>query len=105
MRTPGGHHRIPEDAVEKYLQETLGSGSLDKSQIRSNQISESNQLVGQILSIKVEGLLALVTSSIEEPRLTSIITAEAASELRLKIGDNVVELVKSSQVMILKNQV
>jgi molybdopterin-binding protein len=45
-----------------------------------------------------------VTISVGGDRLTSIITAEAASELRLKIGDNVVALLKSSQVMILRNQ-
>jgi molybdopterin-binding protein len=36
--------------------------------------------------------------------MTSIISADAAYELRLKIGDNVVALLKSSQVMILRKQ-
>jgi molybdopterin-binding protein len=38
-------------------------------------------------------------------RLTSIITVDVASDLRLKIGDNVVALLKSSQVMILRSQI
>ncbi len=36
--------------------------------------------------------------------MSSIITADTASELRLKIGDNVVAMLKSFQVMILRNQ-
>ncbi len=69
------------------------------------RISESNQLVGRILELKVDGLIAQVAIAIGDYRLTSIITADAASELRLKIGDNVVALLKSSQVMILRNQI
>jgi hypothetical protein len=42
--------------------------------------------------------------SIRDDRLTSIITADAAAELRLKIGEVVAPL-KSSQVMILRNQI
>jgi molybdopterin-binding protein len=62
-------------------------------------------LAGRILELKVDGLVAQVTVSIGDYRLTSIITADAASELRLKIGDNVVALLNSSQVMILRNQI
>jgi excisionase family DNA binding protein len=35
--------------------------------------------------------------------LTSLITADAAAELGLRTGDNVIALLKSSQVMILRN--
>jgi molybdopterin-binding protein len=105
VKTPGGHHRIPEEDIQKYLQATLGHGSRDKWRVGSNKISESNQLVGRILELKVDGLVAHVTISIGDYRLTSIITADAASDLCLKIGDDVVALLKSSQVMILRNQI
>jgi molybdopterin-binding protein len=104
VKTAGGHHRIPEEDIDKHLRATLGAGSCDKWKVGSDKISESNQLVGRILGIKVDGLVAQVTISIGDYRLTSIITAYAASELRLRIGDNVVALLKSSQVMILRNQ-
>jgi len=48
--------------------------------------------------------VARVTISAGEYRLTSIITAELASALHLKIGDNVIALVKSSQLTFLQNQ-
>jgi len=105
MKIPGGHHRIPEEDIEKHLRATLGAGGRDKWRIASDRISESNQMVGRILGIQVHGLVAQVTLSIGDYRLTSIITADAASELRLKIGDNVVALLKSSQIMILRNQI
>jgi molybdopterin-binding protein len=104
VKTPGGHHRIAEDDVEQHLRAMLGPRSCDKWKMGSDKISESNQLVGRILGIKVDGLIAEVTISTGNYRLTSIITADVASELRLKVGDNVVALLNSSQVMILRNQ-
>ena len=105
MKTPGGHHRIPEEDIEKHLRATLRAGSRDQWRRGSDKISESNQLVGRILGVRVNGLVAQVTISIADYRRTSIITADAASELRLKIGDNMVALLKSSQVVILRNQI
>jgi molybdopterin-binding protein len=105
VKTPGGHHRILEDDIERHLRATLGDDSRSKWRVGSDKISESNQLIGRILKISVDGLIAQVTISIGDYRLTSIITADAASDLRLKIGDTVVALLKSSQVMILRNQI
>jgi molybdopterin-binding protein len=105
VKTPGGHHRIPQDDIEKHLRATLKTESRDKWRLGSDKISESNQLVGRIMRIKVKGLVAQVTISIGDYTLTSIITADAVSELRLKIGDTVVALLKSSQVMILRNRI
>jgi molybdopterin-binding protein len=105
LKTPGGHHRIPEEDIEKHLRASLGHGSREKWRVASDKISESNQLAGRILELKVDGLVAQVTISVGDYRLTSIISADAASDLRLKIGDNVVALLKSSQVMILRNQI
>ena len=105
VKTPGGHHRIPEEDIEKHLRATLRAGSRDQWRRGSDKISESNQLVGRILGVRVNGLVAQVTISIADYRRTSIITADAASELRLKIGDNMVALLKSSQVVILRNQI
>jgi molybdopterin-binding protein len=102
VKTPGGHHRISEEDIEEHLRARLGAGSSDKWKMSARKISESNQLVGRILGIKVDGLIAQVTISTGGHRLTSIITAETASELRLKVGDNVVALLNWSQLMILR---
>ena len=64
VRTPGGHHRIPEADTAKYLRATLGNESRDDWTISSRMISESNQLAGRILGIQVDGVVAQVTMSV-----------------------------------------
>jgi molybdopterin-binding protein len=103
-QTPGGHHRIPKGAIGKHLRATLGGGGRDKWRIGSARLVRVISWLRRILGIKVDGLLAQVTLSIGDYSLTSIIPADAASGLGLKIGDTVVALLKSSQVMILQNQ-
>jgi excisionase family DNA binding protein len=64
VRTPGGHHRIPEADIVKHLRATLGNESRDNWTINSRMISENNQLAGRILGIEVDGVVAEVTMSV-----------------------------------------
>jgi molybdopterin-binding protein len=48
----------------------------------------------------MSGLLAQITLAVGDQRITSIITADAVRELRLKIGQIAIALVKSTEVMI-----
>ncbi len=52
--------------------------------------------------MRIEGLLAQVKLSIGGQHITSIITADAAREMRLKRGDKAAALVKSTEVMIVR---
>ncbi|HEV2313839.1 MAG TPA: TOBE domain-containing protein [Candidatus Acidoferrales bacterium] len=65
-------------------------------------MSGRNQLVGRVVGIKMSGLIAQVTLSIGEQHITSIITSDAVREMRLKAGDMVAALIKSTEVMILR---
>lgn len=96
VQTAGGHHRIPKTEVDKYLYRA----SEKRSGFR--RISGRNQLVGRVLDIRIDGLLAQVTLSINGQKITSIITADAAREMRLKKGDIAAALIKSTRVMILR---
>jgi excisionase family DNA binding protein len=70
VRTPGGHHRIPEADIAKYLRATLGNESRDNWTISSRMISESNQVAGRILwNPGVDGVVAQVTMSVGRNRL------------------------------------
>jgi len=102
VKTAGGHHRIPETEIDKFLH--LHSERLPVEQRRPNfrQISGRNQLVGRVTDVKVDGLMAQVTLSIGGQRVTSIITADAVREMRLKVGDKAAALVKSTEVMIVR---
>jgi molybdopterin-binding protein len=102
IKTAGGHHRVPEEEIDKFLHRSGGNG--DKSDRRGGfrQISGRNQLIGRVTDIKIMGLMAQVSLSIGGQRITSIITADAVREMRLQKGQTVAALVKSTEVMILK---
>jgi len=99
VKTPGGHHRIPLDALDKFLPALPQAGSADAGPAR---ISGRNQLRGKVAEIVIEGLLAKVILSIGDQRITAIITADAARELALKRGDSAVALIKATEVMIIR---
>ena len=66
------------------------------------KVSGRNQLVGRVTDVKVSGLMAQVTLSIGGQHITSIITADAVREMRLKKGQSAAALIKSTEVMILR---
>ncbi|HEY6274493.1 MAG TPA: TOBE domain-containing protein [Terriglobales bacterium] len=77
-----------------------------KSEIRERRsnfrrISGRNQLVGRVVDIKISGLMAQVILSIGGQHITSIITADALREMRLKKGQTAPALIKSTEVMII----
>jgi molybdopterin-binding protein len=97
--TPGGHHRISEQALKPFLAKDTAKAPAD-SRARYRRVSGRNQLIGKIVSIRIEGLLAEVVLSLGSSQITSIITAGAARELQLKKGDTAAALIKSTDVMI-----
>jgi molybdopterin-binding protein len=98
--TPGGHHRISTTALKPYLAADAAKPST-KSRDRFRRISGRNQLIGKVVSLRVEGLLAEVILDLGDgATITSIITAAAIRELQLKKGDTAAALIKSTDVMI-----
>ena len=94
VKTPGGHHRVPVDALKEFLpaaQTQAGGGP---------RISGRNQLRGTVAEVSVEGLMAKVVLSIGGQRVTAIITADAVRELGLRPGDEAVAFIKATEVMI-----
>ncbi len=102
MKTPGGHHRVPQSEIDRLLPKKLERGSVARRRGEFRRISGRNQLVGRVIAVKFDGLLAQVTLAIGEQRITSIITADAAREMRLMPGERAAALVKSTEVMILR---
>jgi molybdopterin-binding protein len=93
VKTPGGHHRIPVEALDEFLPAAA-------AQPGSARISGRNQLLGTVASVTIDGLLAKVVLSVGSQRVTAIITADAARELELKPGDQALALIKATEVMI-----
>jgi molybdopterin-binding protein len=101
-KTPGGHHRVPESEIDRLIPRRLERGDIGSRRDQYRKISGRNQLIGRVVAIKYSGLLAQVTLAIGEQRITSIITADAAKEMRLKPGERAAALIKSTEVMILR---
>ena len=99
VTTPGGHHRISESALKPFLAKDRLKPQAE-SRERYRRVSGRNQLVGKIVSVRIEGLLAQVELEIGDQKISSIITADAARELGLKKGQTAAALVKSTDVMI-----
>src|SRR5215471_16349315 len=102
VKTPGGHHRIPESEIDRLLPAIPQHGPVKSRRESFRAISGRNQLVGRIIELKIEGLMAQVTLSIAGQYLTSIITADAAREMRLEKGQLATALVKSTDVMVMR---
>jgi molybdopterin-binding protein len=103
VKTAGGHHRIPESELDKFLHQVSMRRPVGERRENFRRISGRNQLVGRVTEIKVDGLMAQVSLSIGGQRITSIITADAVLEMRLKVGDTVAALIKSTEVMIVRS--
>ena len=97
--TPGGHHRLSAASLRPFLAADNARAD-SKSRARYRRVSGRNQLAGNVVSVRIEGLMAEVVVAVGEAEMMAIITADAARDLRLKKGDRVAALVKSTDVMI-----
>src|ERR1700756_5367210 len=100
VRTAGGHHRVPRSEVDRLLFRTRGRTEEERREV-IRQVSGRNQLVGRIEAIRISGLMAEVTLSIGDQKITSIITSRSAREMQLKAGQSAAALIKATEVMIL----
>ena len=101
IRTAGGHHRIPASEIERFLPRIEEKDAL-AGRRNFRRISGRNQLVGRIVEVRYSGLLAQVKLSIGGQRISSIITADAAREMRLEKGQTAAALIKATEVMIVR---
>ncbi|HET8826587.1 MAG TPA: TOBE domain-containing protein [Terriglobales bacterium] len=101
VQTAGGHHRIPQSEVDRYLYRTRGRTETERIDL-IRHVSGRNQLVGRIEEVRISGLMAEVSMSIGDQRITSIITARSAREMHLTPGQTAAALIKATEVMILR---
>ncbi len=68
------------------------------------KLSARNQAVGQVTSVEEGAITALVKVEIRQPfTLTALITKEASEDLKLKKGDQVSIIIKSTEVIIARD--
>lgn len=100
IKTPGGHYRIHEREIQSLTQPAPQPARSKKT--LPTTVSGRNQLIGRIVQLRYDGLLAQVKLSIGDQTVTSIITADAARALKLNIGQSAAALIKATEVMIVR---
>jgi molybdopterin-binding protein len=66
-------------------------------------LSARNQLTGKVKEIRIGDIMAHVTVKVGQNLIESVITRTSAEELKLKKGDSVRVVIKSTEVMIQKD--
>jgi molybdopterin-binding protein len=68
----------------------------------SAKLSARNQIKGKIVELEVAGVMAHVTVQVGKNLIESVITRRSAEEMKLKVGDRVSAVIKSTEVMLQK---
>lgn len=65
-------------------------------------LSARNRLPGKIVELQLGGVMAHVVVQVGDNLIESVITRRSAEEMKLKIGDTVSAIIKSTEVMLEK---
>jgi len=96
VRSPGGQRMIPIEDVTRLIGERRRAAS-DRPIVAQ---SARNRFPGIVTRIEKDRVAAVVEILAGPHRLVSLMTAEAVDDLGLKIGDEVIGLVKSTNVIV-----
>ncbi len=80
------------------LDNALGSG--EGGEVVGLDLSARNQLRGTVAAVAIDGMMAEVRVRIGDQEVVSIITRASAERLGLRVGDDVVAVIKSTEIMI-----
>ena len=95
-RSEGGQRLIEIDEVARLLEERR-KASTDRPIVAQ---SARNRFPGIVSRVERDGVAAVVEVIAGPHRMVSLMTAEAVDELDLKVGDEAVCVVKSTNVIV-----
>ena len=78
----------------------IGRGAPAKRAPATLSISARNHLRGRVARLTLDGLMAEVQLKIGDQELVAVITRSSAERMRLKVGDEALAIVKSTEVII-----
>jgi molybdate transport system regulatory protein len=85
--------------LESCLGEFLANA--EHPEVKNVKLSARNNLKGKVVAVEKGIITAKVKIEVTAPAtVTAVITKEAVEDLNLKVGDEVVAIVKSTEVMI-----
>jgi molybdopterin-binding protein len=96
VRSPGGQRLIPIDEVTRVITERRRA-STDRPIVAQ---SARNRFPGIVTRIEKDRVAAVVEILAGPHRIVSLMTAEAVDELGLRIGDEAIAVVKSTNVVV-----
>ena len=96
IRTPGGQRIVPILEVSRLLAERRRD-TADRPIVAQ---SARNRFAGIVTRVERDGVAAVVEVLAGPHRLVSLMTAEAVDELDIRIGQEVVCVVKSTNVIV-----
>ena len=64
------------------------------------QISARNQLRGKVTAVKLGTVMAQVTIQVGGQEVVSAITRDSVDRLGIKVGDEIVAIIKATEVML-----
>ncbi len=88
---------FPRDRLEALLGRAQAAPAETSTPV---EISARNQLRGRITGLHLDGVMAEVRIRIGDQELVSVITRSSAERLGLAVGDDVLAVIKSTEVMI-----
>src|SRR5678815_2728446 len=87
---------FPQDRIEKLLGRRRATAPIE--------ISARNRLRGTITHLRFDGLMAEVVLNVGGQELVSVITRSSAERMKLRVGDEAFAVMKSTEVMIGKEE-
>ncbi|MXM64079.1 adenylate kinase [Streptomyces sp. HUCO-GS316] len=110
IRLDGGQDLMAAITVEAVEQLGLTPGTSVRALVKSTEISLAtsaieglsirNRLPGTIVRLGLGGAMASVKVSVPGGELTAVITKDAAEDLGLFVGSDVIALIKSTEVAL-----
>ena len=99
LTTTGKNLLAEYTRLESCLSEFLADPN--HREVKSVKLSARNNLKGKVVAVEKGVITAKVKIEVKVPAtVTAVITKEAVGDLNLKVGDEVVAIVKSTEVMI-----
>jgi molybdopterin-binding protein len=107
-QTAGGHHRLADAEIDRLLARQQPAARPRRKAAGPVALivalSGRNRLRGFVEEVRADGLMGQVRLRIGDQTLTAVVTRDALEELKLRRGDDAVAIVKSTEVMIAREQ-
>ena len=102
VKTLGGHHRVPENALDEHLHIRLDRAAYAQRRAYFRSTSARGHLVGRIVDVQLDDMMARVCLSIGDQCVIALTTAAYVRQAKLRVGQRALALIKPTDVMIMR---